>query len=71
MAPKTHDHNLVVKVLEKRTIVDKTLETGRRVREEMVLVADDTGCMNLHVRDCKSFQYLYIIPGAKWASSNY
>lgn len=57
MAPATHGHNIVVKVLEKSTIVDKTLANGTHVREELVLVADNTGCMYLHARDGKVFFY--------------
>lgn len=50
MAPETHDHNIIVSVLEKQTVVDKTRPDGTHVREENVLVADETGCMYLTSR---------------------
>lgn len=53
MAPATHGHNIIIKVLEKSTVVDKTLANGTRVREELVMVGDKTGCMHLHARDGK------------------
>lgn len=53
MAPSTHDHNIVVKVLEKRTIVDKTSSDKRRMLQEEVLVGDDTGCMYLNANGGK------------------
>lgn len=51
MAPNTHDHNLVVKVLSKRSIVDRTTSDGRHVAHAIFVVADNTGCMNLDAHD--------------------
>lgn len=53
MAPGTHDHNVVVKILEKKTVVDKTSKDGRKLLEELVLVGDNTGCINFSARDGK------------------
>ncbi|PXF50083.1 hypothetical protein BWQ96_00243 [Gracilariopsis chorda] len=51
MAPNTHGHNIVVQVVNKKTTVDKTDANGRRVRQQQVLVADDTGAMYLNAHN--------------------
>ena len=49
IAPATHDYNTVVKILEKKTLVDKIASNGKRVRHDEVLIGDETGCMVLNV----------------------
>lgn len=51
MVPAAHDRNIVVKVVEKKTIVDKTSSDGHRLLKQRVVVADETGCMLLNVED--------------------
>lgn len=51
MTPNTHEHNVVVKILSKRAIVDQTTKDGRHIAHAIFVVADNTGCMNLDARD--------------------
>lgn len=38
-----------MKILEKKTLVDKIASNGKRVRYDEVLIGDETGCMALNV----------------------
>ncbi|CDF37060.1 unnamed protein product [Chondrus crispus] len=50
LAPRTHDHCVIVKVLEKQSLNKKESATveGRR---EQVLVGDETGCMYMRAHN--------------------
>lgn len=69
MAPETHDHNIIVTVLEKQTIVDKERPDGTRIREENVLIADETGCMYLTSRGSTfSLLWRWLLPSAPFTN---
>lgn len=50
LAPRTHDHNVIVKVLEKQRL-NKTETSTAQGRREQVLVGDETGCMYMRAHN--------------------
>ncbi len=55
MQPGTHGHNLVVRVLEKKVVVDREDANGVTLKLEECLVGDDTGRMYFTARNGKTF----------------
>lgn len=60
MAPATHGHNIVVKVLEKRVVMERERPNGEKLRLEECLVADDTGCMYFTARNGACARFLFL-----------
>lgn len=59
MAPNTRNHNLIVKVMSKRTLFDRITDDGRHTAHVIFVVSDNTGCMNLDAHDGMLFFLRY------------
>jgi replication factor A1 len=51
MAPGTHGHNIIVRVLEKNIALERKAGNGPALRIEECLVADKSGCMLLTAKN--------------------
>jgi hypothetical protein len=54
MAPETHGHNIIVRVLEKNVALERKAASGPALRIEECLVGDKSGCMLLTAKNGKS-----------------
>jgi replication factor A1 len=51
MAPGTHGHNIIVRVLEKNIALERNTSGGQSLHIEECLVGDKTGCMLLTAKN--------------------
>ena len=53
LQPGTHGHNLVLKVVSCKTVVEKTRTDGTKIKIAEAVVGDDTGVITLTARNSK------------------